>query len=265
MDQYLEFATQLAHKAGEIMLEHFQIGLAAELKASEGNSPVTIADNTINQLVIDLVRSTYPDHAVHGEEQSLNTKNAAYTWVCDPIDGTLPYSQGIPTNVFALALVDNADGQPKVAVVYDPYMKRLFHATQSKGAYMNDSELHVNRIAAFSDAIVGLSSQRSAYVDATKLKADILSACFRQVYLNSSIYEAMLVASGQIAAKVHVGSGAYDVVTSKLIVEEAGGKVTDLFGDAQRYDQPVRGAIISNGLVHDELVALARKSKLGAT
>lgn len=262
MDQYLELATQLAYKAGEIMLEHFQIGLAADLKAADGDSPVTVADRSINQLVIDSVRSTFPDHAVHGEEQSLNTEGAAYIWVCDPLDGTLPYRMGIPTNVFSLALVDSSDGQPKVAVVFDPHTKRLYRAMAGKGAYVNDKKIHVNQTAPLSNTIVGLSSQRSKYVDGPALKKSLMEDCFRPIYLNSSIYEAMLVASGQIAAQVHVGSGAYDVVASKLIVEEAGGKATDLFGEPQRYDQPVRGAIVSNGLTHEELVKLAQQSKL---
>ncbi len=262
MDQYLQFATELAHKAGDIMLEHFQIGLAADLKATDGDSPVTVADKSINQLVIDSVRATYPDHAVHGEEQSLNTEGATFIWVCDPLDGTLPYRMGIPTNVFSIALVDSSDGQPKVAVVYDPHTKRLYHAITGQGAFVNDEKLHVNDTASLSNAMVGLSSQRSKYVDGQTLKTSIIRNSFRPLYLNSSIYEAMLVASGQIAAQVHVGSGAYDVVASRLIVEEAGGKATDLLGDPQRYDQPVRGAIVSNGLVHGELVKLAQQNKL---
>ena len=244
------------------MLEHFQIGLAADLKASDGDSPVTIADKSINQLVIESVQKAFPDHAVHGEEQSLNTEGARYIWVCDPLDGTLPYRMGIPTNVFSIALVDSTDGQPKVAVVYDPHSKRLYHAVAGKGAFVNGEKMHVNTTTSISNAMIGLSSQRSQYVDGQQLKISIISNCFRPLYLNSSIYEAMLVASGQIAAQVHVGSGAYDVVAARLIVEESGGKATDLFGEAQRFDQPVRGAIVSNGLIHDELIKLAQQHKL---
>ena len=71
----------------------------------------------------------------------------------------------------------------------------------------------------------------------------------------------MLVASGQIAATVFPGFGCHDVASSKLIVEEAGGKVTDVFGQAQRYDGTIKGAVISNGLLHEALVELAIKYK----
>lgn len=262
MDQYLQFATKLAHEAGEIMLEHFQIGVDTEIKKHEGNTPVTVADKAINKLVIDTVRSTFPTHAVLGEEESLEIEDAPYTWVCDPIDGTIPYSAGIPTNVFAIALVDKIDGQPKVAVVFDPYTRRLYSALQGKGAFVNGVRMQVNEVSQFANSIIGTSSQRSTAVNATQLKTSIIDGCFRQISLNCTIYEAMMVAAGQFAANVFVGAGAHDVVTTKLIVEEAGGKVTDLFGEPQRYDQPVHGAIVSNGFIHEELVKLARQNKL---
>jgi fructose-1,6-bisphosphatase/inositol monophosphatase family enzyme len=72
----------------------------------------------------------------------------------------------------------------------------------------------------------------------------------------------MLVATGQIAGQVFVGSGAHDVATAKLIVEEAGGKVTDIFGNSQRYDSAVRGALSSNGLVHEKLLELTIANKI---
>jgi fructose-1,6-bisphosphatase/inositol monophosphatase family enzyme len=262
MDQYLTFAKQLALQAGNIMLQHFQIGVPSQAKAHAGDTPVTIADTTINQMVIDKVQANYPTHAVLGEEQSLQVKNADYTWVCDPVDGTSAYSAGVPTNVFSLALVDARDGQPVVAVLYDPYMKRLYHAIKGQGAFVNDQPLHVNDTAVLERANVGTSSRRSKVVDSRKLKAAIIARCYRQLSFNSVLYEAALVASGQIAAQVFVGSGAHDAVAAKLIVEEAGGKVTDIFGHEQRYDQDIQGAIISNGLVHDELVALAEAAKL---
>ena len=124
MDDYLETAIALAHEAGRVMLDHFKMGVAADLKAD--SSPVTIADETINQIVIDWIRSKYPTHGVIGEEDSVDGSDSRFTWVCDPVDGTLPYTLGIPTNVFCLALVD--DGEPVVAVIYDPYMDRMYTA-----------------------------------------------------------------------------------------------------------------------------------------
>lgn len=261
MTEQLDFAKNVADQAAEIMLEHFQIGVANKTKALEGNTPVTIADTTVNSMVIEAIQKQYPSHAVIGEEESNRKDEAEYTWVCDPIDGTIPYVMGVPTNVFSLAMVDK-EGQPIVAVVLDPYMKRKYWATKGGGAFMNDQPIEVNAIDDMSQAYVGMSGSRSKTVEPYAFKSALIKACYRPVMLNCAIYEAMLVASGQMAATVYLGFGAHDVATSKLIVEEAGGKVTNVFGDDQRYDQAVKGVIISNGLLHDKLVNLADEYKM---
>lgn len=253
------FAKQLALQAGEIMLKHFRIGVITESKPEAGNTPVTIADKAINALVVEAVQANFPGHAVLGEEQSFPVENADYTWVCDPIDGTSNYAAGVPVNVFALALVSKADGQPKLAVIYDPYMKRLYHATDGEGAFVNDEPLRVNAVNHLSDACVGTTSRRSEVVDSTGLKTAIMAGCARQISFGSVVYEATMVATGQSSAQIFVGFGAHDVAAAQLLVKEAGGRVSNILGAEQRYDQKVRGAIISNGLIHDELVALAKK------
>lgn len=261
-NEQLDFAKGLAQEAGEVMLQHFQIGVSSEQKESEGNTPVTIADKAINRLVIDAIKQHYPSHAVIGEEESLLQENAEFTWVCDPIDGTTPFVIGMPTNVFSLALVDNKDGQPIVAVVFDPYMKRKYWATKNGGTFLNDLPIQVSETSKLEDALVGGSGGRSNVLKAAEYKAAVIATCYRPIIVSCAMYEAMLVATGQIAATVFPGSGCHDAVSAKLIVEEAGGKVTDVFGDEQRYDQPIKGAIISNGLVHDKLVELANEYKL---
>ena len=260
---YLDFAKDLADKAGAIMLQYFKIGVANQTKELEGNTPVTVADTTINSMVIQAIRDKYPTHAVIGEEESNRQEGAALTWICDPIDGTIPYVMGVPTNVFSLAMV-NKDGQPVVAVVLDPYMERKYWATKGCGAFMNGQSMHVNGIAKLAQAYVGMSGSRSKTIKPLEFKSALIAAIYRPVILNCAIYEAMLVACGQMAASVYLGFGAHDVATSKLIVEEAGGTVTNVFGDEQRYDQPVKGAIISNGTLHDTLIELAASYKLEA-
>ena len=261
LSEQLDFAKGLAQEAGEIMLHHFQVGVANETKEHEGNTPVTVADTAINSLVIDAIKQQYPTHAVIGEEESYGQENAEYTWVCDPIDGTIPYVMGVPTNVFSLAMVNN-EGQPVVAVVYDPYMKRKYWATKNGGAFLNDLPIHVNQVSKIENAYIGGSGGRSNVLKAAEFKGAVIAACYRPMILSCVMYEAMLVASGQMAATVFPGAGCHDAVSAKLIVEEAGGKVTDVFGNEQRYDKPIQGAIISNGLVHEGLVDLANKYKL---
>ena len=130
------FAISIAKDAGEIMLEYFYSG-NFEIEYKEDKTPVTIADKKINQLVIDAVAETYPKYAVQGEE-GVVIKDSNYVWVCDPIDGTVPFSKQIPIAAFSLALV--YDGKPIIGVVYDPFGERLISAVQGNGAMLNDKK-----------------------------------------------------------------------------------------------------------------------------
>jgi fructose-1,6-bisphosphatase/inositol monophosphatase family enzyme len=128
MNDYLDFAKKLALQAGDIMLQYFDTDIAVETK--EDASPLTIADTTINKMVIAAIHEKYPDHGIIGEEESDHTVGTKYVWVCDPIDGTIPFTMGVPTSQFSLALVK--DGVSILGVLYDPYTKRMYEAV--KGA-----------------------------------------------------------------------------------------------------------------------------------
>jgi len=256
MKTELDFATSLAHQAGEIMLDYFKIGV--EHIAKHDKSPVTEADIKINNLVIEKVKQKFPDHGVLGEEASWNLPSKM-TWVCDPIDGTRPFLYGLPYSVFSLALVK--DGVPVLAVVYDPYSKRLYRAETGEGAYMNDQKLSVNNKTDLEHSIVGAGKHSSfENLDCAKLFKEIIAKIHRTITLQCVVQEAMLIATGQIEGNIFVSDTAHDIAAIKLIVEEAGGKVTDLYGNEQRYDQPIRGALISNGYIHDELMQIVDSS-----
>ncbi len=250
-NSYLDFAKGLALRAGETMLEHFAVGVAFTSKADD--SRLTIADTAVNRVVIDEVAKQYPDHGVRGEEESSQQDHHTMVWVCDPIDGTLPYSHGIPTNVFSLALVEN--GEPILGVVYDPYLKRLFTAEKGKGAFLNDQSIKVNSSGVVANQSIGLSSDKTI-MNQPGFHAECWNRGLQVFGLKSCIYSSMLVASGQFIAHMYNNKHSHDVAAVKIIVEEAGGKVTDLHGQEQRYDQPINGALISNGVAHDELIKL---------
>ncbi len=261
MSQYLDTACELAAAAGQTMLEHFDIGVAAEWK--QDNTPVTAADDAINRMVVDRIAAQYPDHGVVGEEASLPRPDAAMQWVCDPIDGTVPFMLGIPTNVFALALCEN--GRPIVAVVNDPFMRRLYTATAGEGTFVNDRQLHVSGVDELRGSFMNVSGRSSGdAARGTGIYRDLEDAGVQQLHHNSMVYEAVLVASGMFAAAIFAKKTQWDAAAAVLLVEEAGGNATDLVGNDQRYDRPINGTIFSNGHVHQELVDLVRPHLLGA-
>ncbi|MCP4305734.1 MAG: inositol monophosphatase [bacterium] len=257
MNEYLETATELALQASQIMLDHFDSGVTVNIKAD--NTPVTVADEKINQLVIDRITVQYPAHGVIGEEASVEKPDATHQWVCDPIDGTLPYTLGIPTNVFALALVE--DGDPIVAVIADPYLQRVYSATLGEGAFCNERPLAISTRSSLVGAIMNVSgrSGRRAAVLGGPVYADLEKSGAHMMHHSSMIYEAALVAAGAFDAAIFTKRTPWDAAAGALLVTEAGGVVTDVNGRGQRYDRPLNGTIFSNGVLHDEVLQIVAR------
>ncbi|MEK6962810.1 MAG: inositol monophosphatase family protein [Nanoarchaeota archaeon] len=152
MPNYKPFAINLAKKVGRIMLRYFSSRVKNSYK--QDHSPVTKADLDINRLVIENVKRRFPMHDVLGEEESHLSNSSDYVWVCDPIDGTIPYSHGIPVSVFSLALTHH--GKPIVGVVYDPFHRKTFFAEQGKGATLNGKKIRVSPKKELEHALIGM-------------------------------------------------------------------------------------------------------------
>ena len=247
---FRKFALELAQQAGGLIRSNFKLGMKKEWKAD--SSPVTETDLAINKLLIEGVKKHFPAHSVLGEEESAMVEGSEYTWVCDPVDGTIPFSHGVPTCVFSLALAHNGD--PVLGVIYDPFMDRLLWAEKGKGAFMNNDPIHVNDAASPDRTVIGMPIWVRSKYKLIELQAELMERGATVMGLQSVVYMALLTATGEFCATSFGGATAHDGAAVKIIVEEAGGKVTDLFGNEQRWDQPIKGYIASNGKVHAELV-----------
>lgn len=254
--EYLSFAKEVAYKAGEIMLKYFKGDNGASYKFDQ--TIVTKADTEINNYLIKRVKENFPTHSVDGEEEQFGESD--FVWVCDPVDGTVMYARHVPVAVFSLALVIN--GVSTVGVVYDPFTDNLYSAVKGNGSYKNDVRINVNDIEL--DDMRSVSNfdmwPKSEYNIYDSLKELGQKTYF--VSVGSVIRACMCVANGDFNVAVFPGTKHKncDIAAAKVIVEEAGGKVTDLFGKEQRYDESINGAVISNGLVHDEVVAVLQKN-----
>jgi fructose-1,6-bisphosphatase/inositol monophosphatase family enzyme len=254
----LEIAKKLALEAGEIILKYFNSKAAdATLKADK--TIVTKADTEINALVIDALSKETPGYSIWGEEQSNIVEKAPYTWVCDPVDGTMPFAKGIPISTFSLGLVDS-EGHSVVGVVYDPFQNRLYSAVKGGGAFMNDQPIQVSSKAdldtAYIDEELWINEQEGVSFDSpkdrlNKLGAKVTTQC-------SAVIVGCMVATGSYEAMIFGQGKPEDIAALAVIVAEAGGKVTDLFGNDQRYDTNIRGAIVSNGALHGQLVQITK-------
>lgn len=255
MEKYLDFAKNIAYKAKEIMLKYFNDDKFIDYK--NDNTIITIADNEINKYLIKQVKLKFPTHSVDGEEESFGKSN--YVWVCDPIDGTAMYARNIPTAVFSLALVEN--GNPILGIIYDPFTDNMYSAIKGQGAYKNDLKINVNNleledIKSVAHYDMWPNSEYNIY--------DVIKELGKKTYfvsIGSIARASMCVASGDFTLAIFPGTKHKncDIAAAKIIVEEAGGKITDLFGNDQKYDSDINGAIISNRKVHNEVINTIKK------
>lgn len=251
-ENYKDFTINLAKKAGEAIRKNFVlIGKKREWK--KDLSPVTETDLAINQMVIEEVNQNFPTHSILGEELQDIKQGSEFAWVCDPIDGTVPFSHGWQTSVFSLALTKN--GVPIIGVIYDPYLDRMFFAEKGKGAHMNGKPIQVNKNSGFEKSLftvvpIGLDLKYDVFgIEKTLIQKGAIL-----VQVGAVCYMGALLAAGEFTASIFAGTTAHDSASIKILVEEAGGKVTDLYGQEQRYDQKTRGHIASNGVLHNELI-----------
>lgn len=263
MEEYLALAKEIAEGASPIALKYF--GFEIEETWKSNNTPLTQADTEINSFVIEKVNARYPDHSVLGEEESNLKPGSKYVWVCDPIDGTMPYSCGLPTFTFSLALVDQSDGQPIVAVVNDPVMKNMYWATKGGGAYRNGKRITVSKATDLKNTYMNIDggslidpahgSTKDSGTSKEKTITGLRRYGAKSMVLLSIVYGAIQVANGKFSGSIFFGKFAHDVAALKLITEEAGGKVTDIKGNDRRYDAEGFGCVVSNGILHDIILS----------
>ncbi len=252
MNEYkkeLEIAKNIAKEAGPIMLKYFDAD--QEVKIKEDNSQVTIADKLINSLVIERLKNAFPEDGVIGEEESNTEYGTGRKWFCDPIDGTMAFIWGTPTAMFSLALV--VDGTPALGVAYDPFLDRLYEAVVGQGSFCNGLPLKVSK-KGLEDGLIAVTSNINKIMKKPNHLVSLSEKGVRFAVFSGAVYKACLVAKGKAEAYIEDGVNAHDIAAVQVIVEEAGGKVTNKGGEKLDYTKPFKGALVSNKIVHDEMV-----------
>lgn len=251
-----EFLLGLSNKAGEMARNAFN-PLGVPFDKKEDESPVTVTDIAINQMVIDEVKEVFPEWGVLGEELKWNIEGNNTLLLLDPIDGTRPFTFGVGTYGFLAALV--VDGKPTIGIMSNPTVRRTLWAELGNGAYHYESgtPIHVSNVTSLNGTMccVDSSSTVSAH-----LRKNIQLHNARAMTMYSASECNALVAVGNVTASFSELKTPHDLAAPKIVIEEAGGKVTDVDGNEQRYDQELNGAILSNGKFHDELVELRKKA-----
>lgn len=261
MEEYLQFAKKLANEAEEIALKYFSFETETTWKGDD--TPLTIADTEINDLVIKRINENYPEHSIYGEEKSDRKEGSKYIWVCDPIDGTMAFSCGLPTFVFSIALVDQSNGLPILGLINDPVMKNMYWAYKDGGAYRNGKKILVPNSTTLKNTYFNIAASGKSIgfsnLPLIKTLSEIKCAVMK---FPSFIYGGIQVANGKYVGAVFFKEYGHDVAALKIITEEAGGKVTDLNGEERRYDEDGIGCVVSNGILHNQILEVVKVGKL---
>ena len=248
MNADLGLALELANAADRISLDRYQAAnLHVEQKADL--TPVSDADRAVEDELRARLARDVPGDAVLGEEAG-GSGEGRRTWILDPIDGTRQYVRGIP--IFATLIALEQDGEVQVGVVSAPALRRRWWAARGHGAFANGIPLRVSGVETLGDSFFAYTSARS--FERLGL-AGPFAELTRRAWADrgfGDFWQHMLVAEGRVEVAVESEVNVWDVAAVQVIVEEAGGRVTDLRGN-----RTIRGGnvVVSNGRVHDEVLA----------
>lgn len=262
-DQGFEFTLSLLR--GQVR-EAIQSGLAADTFDTAwkpDNTPVTTVDINVNQLIIDLVHGQFPNDRILGEEASLLDGDSGLTWVVDPIDGTQAL-EIVPTSTTCIARTDQ-EGQPLFGAVYNAASNELFAAQRGEKSTLNGKELQVSAKTDIKGSYIFFGSRMPETVASNGVVYDRLERQGGKVLNARSLaFGCVMVAKGVVEGAFIGVKTPYEAAAVKLIVEGAGGKVTDLYGnDPGRLDGEIRGLVVSNGHIHDALLTALQKQQPG--
>ncbi len=241
-----------AVQAGAAQLTHFFNG---EFKISnkEGiNNLVTEADHAAEKAIIEVIQQAYPDHFILSEETGEIISDSTYKWIIDPIDGTVNFSNGIPLCCVSIGL--EKDGKMIMGSVYNPLMNELYFAEAGQGAYLNDKKISVSKKTEVIKSCL-VTGFPYTYLDAPNGPIQVFTKLITQGIpvrrLGSAAIDLCWVAAGRFDGFYEHKLQAWDSAAGFIMVEEAGGKVTDFKGNAFSVYQP--HILATNGHIHEEL------------
>jgi myo-inositol-1(or 4)-monophosphatase len=259
--QFLRTAIDAVLRAGDIQIARFGSDVRIEKKGAI--DLVTEIDVEVEEMFRALIAERFPDHDVLAEEMGQTTRGARHRWVFDPLDGTTNYAHGIP--IFCSTVALEIDGVPTVAAVYDPNRRELFSAERGQGAWLNEAPLHVSEARTLIDAVLVTGfpydiREPQRMREIVGLFTGFLAEARAIRRLGSAAIDLCWVAAGRMDGFWEQALKPWDVMGGALIVQEAGGRVTNTDGSA--WDAHRGNVVASNGHVHDEMLRVIARTSL---
>ena len=251
MKRFRAFAIETAREAGQFL--RARLNSAHEIGYKGEINLVTEADKTSEEMITSKINHLFPYHDILGEEFTDTNRGSDFRWIIDPLDGTINYAHGYP--VFCVSIALQRRDKIILGVIYDPVLDEMFVAEEGKGALSNGRQIHVSSTVRLAESLL-----------ATGFPYDIRQNSYNALnYFNTMIRKARgirragsaaldltYVAAGRFDGFWELKLNPWDTAAGWLMVEEAGGMVTDLGGRDYYLQSPV--ILASNGKIHEEMV-----------
>jgi myo-inositol-1(or 4)-monophosphatase len=252
MPSFLETSVEIARESGALLSTYFERHIGFELKGE--HDLVTEADRSSERLVVERLRSHFPSHSIVAEEGGGHTGSSEYCWYVDPLDGTTNFAHSFPMYNVTMALTQA--GQLIAGVIFDPTRNEMFTCERGSGAYLNNRRIRVSKVARIEDALVatGFPSRKRHLNVNVHFYYQLAMVTHGVRRAGSAALDLAYVACGRLDAFWEFGLNPWDMAAGILLIEEAGGKCSDMHGGPV----DIRGPhlLTDNGLIHQSIIEL---------
>ena len=254
-------AAEIAREAGARLREFLAQGVETEYKGDV--DLVTVADRTVEKLIRERLGAAFPQHGIYGEEGTRERMEGEFRWYVDPLDGTTNFAHGFPQFCVSMGLEQRAPGMPPeqdgtlvAAVIYDPMRDELYTAERGQGATLNGKPMRVSKIPDLAESLLstGFPSRKRHASPNVHFYQEFTLRSHGVRRAGSAALDLAYVAAGRLDAFWEFNLNPWDTAAGILLVQEAGGVVTDFAGNPFRLES--REILASNGLIQAELVTL---------
>jgi myo-inositol-1(or 4)-monophosphatase len=256
---YIPKAAEIAREAGAQLREFYAQGVETEYKGDV--DIVTVADRTVEKLIRARLGEAFPDHGVYGEEGTRERMEGEFRWYVDPLDGTTNFAHGFPQFCVSMGLEHRVagtkadeDGTLVAGVIYDPLRDEMFAAERGQGAQLNGKPTRVSRTPELAEALLatGFPSRKRHASPNVHFYQEFTLRSHGVRRAGSAALDLAYVACGRMDAFWEFNLNPWDTAAGILLVEEAGGRVTDFAGG--RFQLKSEEILATNGLIHEELI-----------
>ncbi len=254
---YIEVAVAAAREAGSLLKDFVGKLRRVETKQGQSNNLVTEADRASEEAIVSIILRHFPDHAILGEEGGARNGRSECRWIIDPLDGTTNFTHGLP--IYSVSIGVERLGEIVAGVVYDPSRDELFSAERGAGAFLNGAPLQVTDADDLDRSLLVTGFPYNLRENPDRCQERFLAFLNRAQAvrrLGSAALDCAYVAAGRFDGFWEVNLHPWDKAAGALLIEEAGGVVTDFEGRPHDlYKPPFLG---SNGRIHEQMIEVLR-------